>query len=323
MMPGAEGFEFHDLQPAAASFLDDVWRGLSHPQKELPAKYFYDARGSELFEAICGLPEYYPTRTEIAIMRRHAAEMADRLGPDALLIEYGSGTSQKTRILLEKLRPAAYLPIDISPTPLLESARQLVAALPGLRVIAVCADYGRPLVLPDCTATGYRRKVVYFPGSTIGNLTRQETLDFLAQVRDLVEPGGAMLVGVDLKKDPQVLHAAYNDARGVTAAFNLNLLARINRELRADFDLAAFQHYAYYSPRLGRIEMHLVSARSQVAHVYGRHFDFREGESIHTEISCKYGVAEFQEMARGCGFAADAVWTDEDRLFAVHYLTVA
>jgi dimethylhistidine N-methyltransferase len=309
--------ELIDLAPARDTFLEDVLRGLEAPAKALPPKYFYDARGSALFERICELPEYYPTRTELAMMRSHAAEMAAALGGGCALIEFGSGAGTKTEILIEALRPARYLPVDISREALSASARRIAAQHAPLRVTAICADYMAPLELP-LAATPPR--VIYFPGSTIGNLTPEDALQFLRRSRDIAGPGGAMLVGVDLKKDPARLYAAYNDAQGVTAAFNLNLLLRINRELGADFDPAAFRHVAFYDVARGRIEMHLKSLRAQVVSLGGRRFAFSAGERIHTENSCKYGLDEFAALAVAAGFRPQAVWTDPERLFAVHLL---
>lgn len=311
---------FHDLHPPPGSFLDDVLAGLAKPQKEIPAKYFYDQRGCKLFEAICELPEYYLTRTEIIIMQDYAGEMANCLGPGCQLIEFGSGSSQKTRLLLEALNPRVFMPVDIAAEQLRHSVFDLVPAFPGMRIAAVCADYTRPLKLPDCEHSGIARKAVYFPGSTVGNLTPEETLAFLTVARELVGPGGAMLVGVDLKKSPAVLNAAYNDSQDVTAEFNLNLLARINRELGADFDLSRFAHEAFYNQALGRVEMHLRSTVTQRVTVGGRAFAFREKETIHTENSYKYSVAEFRGLAEQAGFEPARTWADGDGLFAVHYL---
>ena len=313
---------FHDLRPDSGSFLEDVLQGLSRPQKALSPKYFYDEAGSALFDQICELPEYYPTRTEIVLMHAHARSMADRLGPRCALIEYGSGSGRKTRILIEALEPTAYIPIDIAGTQLKASSAELAREFPNLAVMAVCADYSRPLPLPHLSGTGARRRAIYFPGSTIGNFTKEEAADFLRNARAVAGPGGALLIGVDLKKDPALLHAAYNDAQGVTARFNLNLLARINRELGGDFDLTAFRHYAFYNAPLGRIEMHLVSGRDQQVTVRGHAIRFRAGETIHTENSYKYSIEEFQALARGSGLEPEACWTDEERLFSVHYLTV-
>jgi dimethylhistidine N-methyltransferase len=311
---------FHDLHPDPGSFLDEVIAGLSQPQKALSPKYFYDPRGCELFEAICELPEYYPTRTEMAMMQVRVREITQRLGPDCVLIEYGSGSSRKTRVLISELNPVAYVPIDIAGAHLRASSQDLAGRFPALRIIAVCADYSRPLALPEIDNLGGRRRIVYFPGSTIGNFTLPEAQQFLIHARRLVGAGGAMLVGVDLKKDHGVLHAAYNDAQGVTAAFNLNILARINRELGAGFSLAAFRHHAFYNAEAGRIEMHLKSVKDQRVTVGGHLFSFRGGETIHTENSYKYSVGEFQGLARAAGFEPEACWIDPHQLFSIHYL---
>jgi dimethylhistidine N-methyltransferase len=313
---------FVDLRPDADRFLEEVIAGLSRPLKELPPKYFYDDRGAELFEAICETPEYYPTRAELAIMRDHAGEMAQRLGPGCAVIEYGSGSGRKTRLLLAALAPVAYVPIDIAREQLKVTAAEIAGEFPGLAVTAVCADYSQALRLPLLAGLPARRRVIYFPGSTIGNLSLPEAARFLANARRTARPGGAMLVGVDLKKDAARLNAAYNDARGVTAEFNLNLLARINRELQADFDLAAFRHHAFYNGALGRVEMHLVSLKAQRVSMGGATFAFRGGETIHTENSYKYSVDEFHALARSAGFEPGRCWTDGERQFAVHHLTV-
>jgi dimethylhistidine N-methyltransferase len=314
--------DFVDLHRGTDSFLEEVTAGLSRPLKELPPKYFYDERGSELFEAICGLPEYYPTRAELEIMRDRAGEMARHLGPGCAVIEYGSGSGRKTRLLLKALSPVAYVPIDIAREQLQVTAAGIAAEFSRLAVTAVCADYSRSFRLPQLAGPRVRRRVVYFPGSTIGNLSVPEAAGFLANARRLVGPGGGMLVGVDLKKDAARLNAAYNDARGITAAFNLNLLARINRELDADFDLASFRHHAFYNATPGRIEMHLVSLADQRVRVGRAGFGFRGGETIHTENSYKYSVDEFRALALSAGFEPARCWTDGERLFAVHYLAV-
>jgi L-histidine Nalpha-methyltransferase len=295
---------------------DDVIAGLSLPQKALPPKYFYDDAGSRLFERICRLPEYYPTRAELSLTRRHIASIARFAGRGCELVEFGSGESLKTRLLLRALEPAAYLPIDISGAALESAQKRLARSFPGLKIIPILGDFSRPLELPAPRA----RRVVYFPGSTIGNLDPEEAHAFLAMARGHAPK---MLVGVDLKKDANVLHRAYNDARGVTAAFNLNLLARINRELGGDFDLRRFSHYAFYNAALGRIEMHLVSLERHKVRI-GRHrFAFERGESIHTENSYKYSVGEFRALAGRAGFAGRKVWLDAKGLFALHGLTAA
>ncbi len=316
------GYAFHDFRPDTGGFLEDVLAGLAKPRKELPPKYFYDARGSALFEAICELPEYYLTRTEAAIMRGRGAEMARHLGPGCVLVEFGSGSARKTRILIEAAAPAAYVAIDIARDQLEATAADLARDFPGLEVIAICADYSRPIALPPLAAPGSRRRVIYFPGSTIGNLVPAEARAFLRNAGSLAGAGGGLLIGVDLKKDTARLNAAYNDARGVTAEFNLNLLARINRELGAAFDLSGFRHFAYYNEALGRIEMHLVSTKAQTVTIGGGVFRFRADETIHTENSYKYSIPEFQELSRGAGLAPVECWMDAEQLFGVHYLKV-
>lgn len=311
---------FVDLHPATDRFLDDVQSALARTPKSLSPKYFYDDRGSALFEAICGLPEYYPTRTELALMHEHVVAMAASLGSNCLLIEFGSGAGIKTEVLLQAMQPAAYIAVDISSAALHAAADRHAARFRGIPMIAVCADYMQPLEIPGLSAFAASRRVIYFPGSTIGNLTPDEALGFLRDARRLAGPGGAMLVGVDLKKDPAVLHAAYNDAQGVTAAFNLNLLERINRELGADFDPAKFRHIAFYDAVAGRIEMHLESQCAQSVSVNGRRFAFAAGERLHTENSCKYSVDEFRQLAQSAGFHARQVWSDPQQYFAVHLL---
>jgi dimethylhistidine N-methyltransferase len=312
-----------DLAPAVDRFRADVLSGLSAPAKELPCKYFYDAAGSALFDRICELPEYYPTRTELAILRRDVREMAAAVGPASLLIEYGSGSGIKSQLLLDHLdAPVGYVPVDIAREHLWQSAAALAHRYPGVAVLPVCADFTRPLSLP-VPPRRPRRRVVYFPGSTIGNFTPDEAAGLLRQTARLCGPGGGMLLGVDLKKDPQVLHAAYNDAQGVTAAFNLNLLARINRELGSDFRAERFWHHAFYNPRAGRIEMHLVSRVAHRVHIGGAAFTFGEGESIRTEYSYKYSPTDLHCLAASGGFAVRRTWVDEAAHFCVLYLEVA
>ncbi len=323
IVPGVSSrVSFIDLQPATGRFLDDVLAGLGGSPKALPPKYFYDARGCALFEAICELPEYYPTRTELALMQDHAADMAAQLDAGCLLIEFGSGVSIKTEVLLRTLRPAAYVPVDIAADALQASTARLAAAFPQLPIIAVCADYMQPLRVPELERIKAQHRVIYFPGSTIGNLTPEEARRFLGRAYGLAGAGGAMLIGVDLKKDVGLLHAAYNDAQGVTAEFNLNLLRRINCELGANFDLDRFRHVAFYNAAAGRIEMHLESLCEQRVSVGGRVFVFGAGERMHTENSCKYSVDEFQRLAQDAGFRHVRAWVDADRLFAVHLLRV-
>lgn len=300
-------------------FRADVLAGLSQRQKRLPAKYFYDAIGSRLFDRITELDEYYPTRTELGIMRQHAPEMAERCGPRCLLVELGAGSLTKVRLLLDRLdRPAGFVPVDVSGEHLDSAAGELREDYPDLDVRPVCADFTGDFHVPARAAS---RKVVYFPGSTLGNFDPADADDLLRKVAGLVGLGGGLLLGVDLRKDPAILEAAYNDRAGVTAAFNCNLLERINRELGADFDPASFRHRAFYNRVRSRIEMHLVSTGDQTVRIDDAEFRFRRGESIHTENSYKYDLLEFGRRAADCGFRTDAVWTDANRHFAVLYLT--
>jgi dimethylhistidine N-methyltransferase len=318
----AAGFpELCNYEPEPDCFLSDVLEGLSRPQKTLPCKYLYDAQGSALFDRICELDEYYPTRTELGILRRHAGAMAAVLGPRCLLIEYGSGSSVKTELLLARLEaPAAYVPVDISREHLLRTAASLATRHPRVRVIPVCADFTRPFSVPPVSWAA--RRAAYFPGSTIGNFGPAEARKFLTQVSEQCGPGGALLIGVDLRKSPAILEPAYDDALGVTAEFNRNLLRRINRELGADFDVAGFDHRAFWNRKEGRIEMHLVSRRDQVVALAGRRFVFSRGETIHTENSYKYDLADFRALARSASFEVDRVWTDDQSLFSVQLLRV-
>ena len=318
------GVEFHDFHPRLVDFRQEVCAGLRRDPKQIPPKFFYDKRGSELFEEICELEEYYPTRTETDILTQRAADIAARLGPHCRLIEYGSGNSRKVRILLDAMqRRLSYVAIDISRRHLIDSASELAAAYPELEVIAVCADYTKSFPLPEPQKYVVDQSAVFFPGSTIGNFTPEQALEFLRNTAALVGVGGSLLIGVDLKKDPARLDAAYNDAQGVTAAFNLNLLARMNRELDADFDVSAFGHQAFYDAERGRVEMHLVSLKDKTVGLNGSTIRFREGETIHTENSYKFSVEEFHALAARAKFRPVDVWTDPDRLFSLHYLTVA
>jgi dimethylhistidine N-methyltransferase len=316
----ASKIEFHDLHPTPDDFAAEVLAGLRRTPRGIAPKFFYDARGSQLFDAITALPEYYLTRAEIEVLRANAAEIAQRVGSGSLLVEPGGGSCAKVRILLEGLRPCAYVPMDISRDHLRAAAEQVAAEFPWLEVHASCTDFTQSMVLPASAPEGPR--VAFFPGSSIGNFDPAGAVGFIAAVAELVGPGGFLLIGVDRKKDKAILNAAYDDAAGVTAAFNLNLLVRINRELGADFDLGAWRHKAFYDAALGRIEMHLVSMRAQTLHLAGERFDFAAGETLHTENSYKYGIAEFQALAARAGFHAEAVWTDAADLFAVHLLRV-
>ncbi|MEJ2382281.1 MAG: L-histidine N(alpha)-methyltransferase [Gammaproteobacteria bacterium] len=312
---------FHDEHPGVSSLRDEVLRGLAAQPKAIPPKFFYDERGSKLFDRICEQPEYYPTRTEIGILDQCAADIAALAGPGTVLVELGSGASRKVRLLLDALRPAAYVGVDISRDFLLHSTARLAQDYPWLPVHACCADFSRGLSLPALEPDA-RRKLAFYPGSSIGNFEPAAAGAFLRQLRRMLLPDGALLIGVDLKKDPAVLDAAYNDAGGVTAEFNLNLLHRIRRELDAALDVGAFRHRAFYNAAQGRVEMHLRSDRDQEIRINGRRFCLRTGETIHTENSYKYALEEFRRLAGQAGFRPLQAWTDPRELFSVHYLAV-
>ncbi len=314
-------FHFHDLHPEPEDFHSDVIAGLSQTPRRLSPKFFYDERGSQLFDAITRLPEYYPTRTELDLLQRHGEDMADMLGNDGLLFELGCGSDTKIRVLLDALQPRTYAPIDISREPLRLAAGAIAGDHPELEVHAICTDYSKPLALPDAVAA--TRRSAFFPGSSIGNFDPGQARDLLRRIARIIGPEGRLLIGVDLKKPSAQLHAAYNDSAGVTAQFNLNLLTRINRELDADFDLAAFRHDAFYNAQLGRIEMHLVATAPQRVRIDGCCFEFQAGESIHTENSYKFSVEEFQALAAQAGLTSLCVWQDDDALFSVHCLQPA
>ena len=312
-------FTFHDLAPGEESFRDAVLNGFGRTPKSIPCKFFYDARGSALFEAICRLPEYYLTRTEVAILEQNAPAIAAQIGSHSRLIEFGSGASTKARILLRALdRPVAYVPVDISREHLRDAATSLAEDFPSLPVVAVCADYTRAFPLPPLPGPSGKR-VGFFPGSTIGNFEPDAAVDFLANYARVLGPGGEMLIGVDLEKDPAILEAAYNDRAGVTAAFNLNLIVRINRELDGDLDIGRFEHVAFYNQVEGRIEIYIRSLANQEAWIAGTPILFAKGELIHTEYSYKYSVAEFRALAGRAGFSAVDTRTDPGDLFSVHY----
>ena len=322
MIPASQPVSALDLEPASSDFLTETIAGLSASPRTLPCKFFYDERGSELFQKICDLPEYYVTRAELQILKDHRGEIAQQLGAGIELIGLGTGAGTKTRILLEELRdPIAYVPVDISKEQLQQSGVLFRQLFPGLEILPVCADYLQPVTLPTPKRKP-TRKIVYFPGSTIGNFEPGEARDFLSRIYRLCEPDGGLLIGVDLEKDATVLEAAYNDAQGVTAQFDLNLLARANRELGADFRLQDWRHRAIYNAEAGRIEMHLISERDQTAHMADREFHFHRGEKIITEFSYKYTPEGFSALALPVGFRPVQMWTDEARLFGVFYLTV-
>jgi dimethylhistidine N-methyltransferase len=312
-----------EREPATSDFLSDVIAGLSSDPRTLPCKYFYDERGAALFQKICELPEYYVTRTEIDILDRHRREIASHLGTNIELIGLGTGAGTKTRILIEALeKPAVYIPVDISEKQLRESTALFGQIFHDLEILPVCTDYLQPFVLPSPRRKA-PRNIVYFPGSTIGNFAPEDAVEFLRRIADLCGRGGGLLIGVDLRKDRHVLERAYNDSTGVTAQFNLNLVARANRELGANFDLRRWRHYAIYNPGEGRIEIYLISEINQTVRIKDREFHFRAGEKIITEYSYKHTPQGFIELARKAGFEFVQMWTDDARLFGVFYFTVA
>ena len=318
--PATRQVRLLDLHPSAGDFARDVLDGLTAPAKALSPKYFYDAHGSTLFDKITELPEYYLTRTELGIMAASMGEVAAHVGPGASVIEFGAGSGLKTRRLLAGLEdPVSYVPVEISRDHLMESAQAIADAFPYIEVLPVCADFTRPFQLPQ-PARMPLRNLVYFPGSTIGNFTKPQARDLLGVMHTEAAAGGALLIGVDLRKERAVLERAYDDEAGVTAAFNLNLLARINRELGADFDLDQFRHVATWNPDDGRVEMRLVSRIDQRVTVSGQPIEFAADEAILTEYSHKYELDEFADLAADAGFGVDEIWVDDDRLFSLQLL---
>jgi dimethylhistidine N-methyltransferase len=309
-----------DTPSDSDGLLDEVLYGLQKKTKELPSKLFYDEHGSQLFNEICQLDEYYLTRTEIQIMQQNIQEMAESIGPNCMLIEYGSGSSIKTRILLDHLpHLAAYVPVDISKDHLQKSVNALQDDYPGLKILPLWADYSQSFEVPS-VKPWEARKLAYFPGSTIGNFTPNQSVDFMRNIADVVGPGGGFLIGADLQKNTEVLNTAYNDAKGVTAAFNLNILTHINRLFGGNFDEDNFEHYAFYNEEACRIEMHLISKLDHTAQVEGEIFRFNKGENILTEVSYKYSLDGFADLAFQAGFEINKVWTDPNKYFSVHYL---
>jgi len=321
------GLKFFDDQPVAEDILTEVIAGLTQPQKVLPAKYFYDEKGSKLFEAITQLPEYYPTRVEIDLLRQHRETIAQLVKDDVWLLEYGSGASLKIRLLLQAIRPNCYVPMDISKDFLLASAESLMEDYPWLNVYAACVDYSQPVRLPADMITS-AQKLGFFPGSSIGNFSPQEAQIFLQGVRQTLGKDGAMLIGIDLQKDKQVLEAAYNDCQGVTAAFNFNILQHINSVLGTQFNIEHFEHKAIYSEEKSRIEMHLISTMDQIVRISDSNdpdgesaqIIFKPGETIHTENSYKYSKQGFTDLVEGAGFEVRECWSDDKEYFAMFYL---
>ena len=311
------------VPPTTSDLLSDVIAGLSSDPRTLPCKYFYDERGAALFQKICELPEYYITRTELDILDRYRAEIASQLGPNIELIGLGTGAGTKTRILIEALeKPAVYVPIDISEKQLRKSSMLFQKIFPDLEILPVCADYLQPVVIPSPRHKA-ARNVVYFPGSTLGNFEPNVALEFLQRIANVSGRGGGLLIGVDLQKDQSVIEAAYNDEAGVTAEFNLNLMAHINREIGANFDLSRWEHRAVYNSEAGRIEMYLISTTDQTVRIQDRQFHFRAGEKVLTEHSYKHTPEGFTALARQAGFNFVKLWMDDARLFGVFYFVTA
>jgi len=321
MAKPTQRFQFFDQHPQVADFHDEIIQGLSADKPYISSKYFYDEVGSKLFEQICSTEEYYPTRTEVDIIRNNIDSIVESLGKECLLVEPGSGDSYKVRLLLDALRPIAYLPIDISRRYLQDEAQKLAREFTWLNVHAVCADFTGKLELPyDVSATN---KVAFFPGSTIGNFLPEQAVSVLTEIKNMVGGDGGLLIGVDLVKDASILNSAYNDGQGYTAEFNLNLLARINDQLNADFNLKQFRHKAFFNEKKSRVEMHLVSLGNQKVNVSGHKFKFEKDQTILTEYSHKYTLQGFSKLAEQAGFESIKFWVDEAELFSVHYLQVS
>ncbi len=318
--PLSKRYQFFDQHPEVADFRADILQGLAAEKPYISPKYFYDEAGSRLFEGICNSEEYYPTRTEVSIIRDNIDELVETLGKDCLLIEPGSGDSYKVRLLLDALRPIAYLPIDISKRYLQDEAQKLAAEFTWLNVHAICADFTGKLELPyHVETTG---KVAFFPGSTIGNFIPEQAIKVLEEIKIMVGKGGGLLIGVDLQKDSAILNAAYNDKAGYTEKFNKNLLVRINRELGANFNVQQFKHYAFFNKNKSRIEIHLVSLQNQTVNIGDNFFEFAKDTSILTEYSHKYTVESFQTLVEEAGFQRVKTWIDNAQLFSLHYLIV-
>lgn len=311
---------FEDQQPAPDDNRAELIEGLSRKQKQINPKYFYDQQGSELFEQITQQDEYYPARAEKSILRKHASEIATYCGEDCILIEPGSGSCEKVRLLLEKLQPAAYVPLDISADFLYQSVHKLAQEFPWLNIHAICADFSDQWQARTELKSG--RNVIFYPGSTIGNMEPKLAQAFLSNLREWIGHDGSVLIGVDLQKSEHLLNAAYNDAQGITAEFNLNALNSINNLVNADFNVDNFSHHAFYNNDQKRIEMHLVSKDSQTVDVDGELIHFDKGETLHTENSYKYSLVSFSELCTAAGFILEKSWLDDDELFSVHYLSV-
>ncbi len=317
-----DGLYFYDFNVQAHDQKQEILAGLKQSPKTISAKYFYDQKGSTLFEAITSLPEYYPTRTEINLLREYHEQILGLAGQQCVLIEYGSGASTKIRLLLDALKPKAYVPMDISKDFLFDCAVKLRAQFPWLEIHATCLDYHQGATLPQQLPSDFK-KVAFFPGSSLGNFTPSESLSFLKGVRTTVGDDGAFLIGVDLVKDSSILNAAYNDVQGVTAQFNLNILNHLNRLGEGNFNATHFSHHAFFNKQENRIEMHLRSDLDQVVYIFGEHFVFKAGETIVTEYSYKFIPEQFEKLALEAGFESKRMWTDEGKNFALFWLEAA
>ncbi len=311
---------FHDMHPTANDILQDVITGLQQSPRSISPKYFYDEYGSQLFDQITELEDYYPARTEIGILQKYKQEIVESLNEGCLLIEPGGGNCSKVRIFVDELKPVMYVPMDISKEHMLASAKQMSKQHSWLDIHAVCNDFTLKLELPEGLPNAPR--VVFFPGSSIGNFQAAEAVHYLSDIANLVGESGQLLIGVDLKKDKNILERAYDDSEGVTAKFNMNLLTRLNNEISANFDLKTWSHYAFYNTQQGRIEMHLKSMCEQVVHINDHEFYFAKDETIHTENSCKYSVDEFKKLGIEAGLNPEKVWVDDNQNFSVHLFSV-
>lgn len=312
--------QFHNFHPAEADLYDDIVAGFEHNPRSIPPKYFYDQAGSQLFDQITQTKDYYPTRTECSILSDNKKDIISRLPKNCILIEPGGGSCSKVQIFLNELQPSVFIPMDISETHLKLSSEALATEFPWLTIHALCNDFTVEISVPD--EIPVEDRVVFFPGSSIGNFHPDAAVEYMQKLATLIGVGGQFLIGVDLKKEKHILERAYNDTEDVTSDFNLNLLTRINRELKADFDLEGWQHYAYYNDDEGRIEMHLRSLFEQIVKIKDHEYYFDENECIHTENSYKYSIEEFQLLASKAGFNSDKVWVDENNLFSVHLFSV-
>jgi dimethylhistidine N-methyltransferase len=311
-------FQFHDYQPVFEDLHTSVVKGLQQSPKQLHPKFFYNEEGSQIFDRICEQPEYYVPTVEHSICETYAADMIACLGDDCHIIEPGAGSSKKIRFLLDRMQPAMYVPMDISAEHLRASAQKLADDYPHLPIHAVCVDHTKPYELP--AEIPVHKRVFFYPGSSLGNFDPEDAIRFLHDIREKAGADGSLLIGIDTKKSVEVLNSAYNDAAGITAAFNLNLLKRIQNELDSEVDVDSFHHHAFYNERQGRIEMHLYSNKEQTLRVNGSTFRFMQGESIHTENSYKYTVDEFKALAWEAGWHSDKVWQDGRKYFSVHFL---